>query len=233
MCFPAIAAALPSLSTITASLPSLSAITAAAPSLGTVFAGAGALTSAFGAVRQSQFQSANMQYQSQLAAQNAQIAENNAVVAQQAAIADADTIDRQRRIALAQQSAQRAAQGVVINEGSTLDTLGDAAAELELDRLNRLYEGGTRARAQLAQAGQDTAASRGLLVQASQARTSGTIGALTSLAKGGYQISRSMSRTPSGLRGYAIPSSVLATMPKGTSGLTSRQYAASYPANAF
>jgi hypothetical protein len=173
MCFPAIAAALPALTT------------------STVIAGAAALTSAYAAVRQSQFQSANLKYSSQIAAQNAKIAENNALVAEQAAIADADTIERRRRIALAQQSAQRAAQGVVINEGSTLDTLGDAAAEFELDRLNRLYEGETRARAQLAQAGQDTAASRGLLVQASQARTSGNIQALTSLAKGGYQISRS------------------------------------------
>lgn len=172
--------------------PAIAALVPAMSSLAPIIAGVGAVTSAYGAIQQSRFQNANLKYSAKISDYNAQVAENNAITAANSAIADADTIERQRKIFLSQETAQRAAQGVVINEGSTLETLGDAAAEFELERLNRLHQGETQSRAHLAQAGQDRANSRGLLAQASQARTSGTIGALTSLASGGYRIARSM-----------------------------------------
>ena len=189
--------------------------------LGVAASVAGTAFSFIGQIQQGRAQEANLRYQAQLQEYNAKVAENEATLARQAAQADADTIDRRRRVFLAQQEANFAARGVTINEGSTLDVLGDAAAEFELDRQNRLHEGELGRRRNLIIAEQDRANAVGLRAQGRDARSSGFTAGLGSLAQGAFNVSRSAGRT------------TLGGAPRGTSGMTTRQYIASYPANAL
>mgnify|MGYP003635288790 CR=1 FL=1 len=128
---------------------------------------------AYGQAQQGKAQAANLKRQAQQQEFNARVAQNNAILAQQAAEADADTIDRQRRVALARQATSFAASGVTINEGSTLEVFGDTAAEFELDRLNRLHQGQVQSNAQRIQATLDRNNAQGLLAQSSAARSAG------------------------------------------------------------
>ena len=199
-----------------AALPTIGGV-----SIGTIASIAGTAFSFIGQIQQGRAQEANLRYQAQLQEYNAKVAENEATLARQAAQADADTIDRRRRVFLAQQEANFAARGVTINEGSTLDVLGDAAAEFELDRQNRLHEGELGRRRNLIIAEQDRANAVGLRAQGRDARSSGFTAGLGSLAQGAFNVSRSAGRT------------TLGGAPRGTSGMTTRQYIASYPANAL
>ena len=139
---------------------------------------------AFSAMRQGEAQEAALKQQSQVAEFNARVAENNAILARQAAEADADTIDRQRRIALSKQSTGFAASGVVINQDSTLEVLGDTAAEFELDRLNRLHQGQVQTNAQRIQSTLDRNNAQGLLSQASSAASAGRTAAVGTVLTG-------------------------------------------------
>jgi len=134
----------------------------------------------------------NANYQAQLANYNAKVSENNAIMQTQAADADADTIDRRRKVALAQGQVSFAKSGVVINEGTTLDVLGGMAAEFELDRLNRLHQGEVQSRANMIGAQQDRSNAGGLLAQGNAAMTAGLISGAGTLAAGGGQIAMSM-----------------------------------------
>lgn len=160
-------------------------IPAAIAAVGTAIAGAGA-------VYQGRMAQQNANYQAQLANYNAKVSENNAIMQKQAADADADTIDRRRKVALAQSQVSFAKAGVVINEGTTLDVLGGMAAEFELDRLNRLHQGEVQSRASLISAEQDRANVGGLLAQGNAAMTAGLISGAGTLAAGGGRIAMSM-----------------------------------------
>ena len=152
---------------------------------------------AFSAMRQGEAQEAALKQQSQVAEFNARVAENNAILARQAAEADADTIDRQRRIALSKQSTGFAASGVVIDEGSTLEVLGDTAAEFELDRLNRLHQGQVQTNAQRIQSTLERNNAQGLLSQASSARSAGRTAALGTVLTGAARTANTFSSLPS------------------------------------
>ena len=158
----------------------------------TAIAAIGTVISGIGAVYQGRMAQQNARYQAQLAEYNAKVSENNAIMQKQAADADADTIDRRRKIALAQGQVSYAKSGVVINEGTTLDVLGDMAAEFELDRLNRLHQGEVQARASLISAEQDRANAGGLLAQGNAAMTAGLISGAGTLAAGAGRIAMSM-----------------------------------------
>ena len=148
-------------------------------------------------IRQGDAQAEALKRQSQAAEFNARVAENNAILARQAAEADADTIDRQRRIALSKQSTGFAASGVVIDEGSTLEVLGDTAAEFELDRLNRLHQGQVQTNAQRIQSTLDRNNAQGLLSQASSARSAGRTAALGTVLTGAARTANTFSSLPS------------------------------------
>ena len=152
---------------------------------------------AFSQIRQGDAQAEALKRQSQAAEFNARVAENNAILARQAAEADADTIDRQRRIALSKQSTGFAASGVVIDEGSTLEVLGDTAAEFELDRLNRLHQGQVQTNAQRIQSTLDRNNAQGLLSQASSARSAGRTAALGTVLTGAARTANTFSSLPS------------------------------------
>jgi len=172
-------------------------------SWGSILSAVGSGISALGQMQQGNQNAANLAYQSQMADYNAKVSRQNAEFAMDAAQADADTIDRQRRLALANQAVSSAGGGVVIGEGSTLEVLGDTAAEFELDRLNTLHKGELQKRSALIAATQGQAQSGGLLAQASQAKSSGVTSALTTTAKGAFKISESLpKRTPSVQYGY-------------------------------
>ena len=197
MCEPVTATAAATAATSSISAGAAAAATAATTaassiSAGTVLAAVGTAVSAFGSIQQGRAQSANMKYQAQLAEYNAKVAENDATLARQAAEADADTIDRRRRVAIAQNTAQFAAQGITIDEGTTLDVLGNTAAEFELERQNRLHQGELGQRSNLIAAQQQRSNASGLMAQASQARSAGYTSALGTLAKGAYNISGSL-----------------------------------------
>ena len=163
-----------------------------ASSLGTAFSVISTAVSAIGQMQQARAQSDHLAYQAQMQEYNARVAENNAILSRQAAEADADTIDRQRRIALAQQATGFAASGVVIDEGSTLEVLGDTAAEFELDRLNRLHEGQVQSNAQRIQATMDRNNAAGLMAQSKSASSAGQTKALGTVLGGATKIVRSL-----------------------------------------
>lgn len=163
--------------------------------LGTAFTIVSTAVSAIGQMQQARAQSDHLAYQAQMQEYNAKVAENNAILSRQAAEADADTIDRQRRIALAQQAAGFAASGVVINEGSTLEVFGDTAAEFELEHLNRLHEGKLQSNAQRIQATMDRNNAAGLLAQSTSASSAGKTKAFGTILGGAEKIVRSMPGT--------------------------------------
>jgi len=146
---------------------------------------------AYGQAQQGKAQAANLKHQAQLQEFNAKVAENNAILSRQGAEADADTIDRQRRIALSKQAVGFAGSNVVINEGSTLEVLGDTAAEFELDRLNRLHQGQVQSNAQRIQATLDRNNAQGLLAQSSAAASAGRTAAFGTVLSGGASLAGS------------------------------------------
>jgi len=143
---------------------------------------------AVGQAQQGKAQAANLKHQAQLQEFNAKVAENNAILSRQGAEADADTIDRQRRIALSKQAVGFAGSNVVINEGSTLEVLGDTAAEFELDRLNRLHQGQVQSNAQRIQATLNRNNAQGLLAQGSAAASAGRTAAFGTVLAGGAKL---------------------------------------------
>ena len=163
---------------------------------------------AFSAMRQGEAQEAALKQQSQVAEFNARVAENNAILARQAAEADADTIDRQRRIALSKQSTGFAASGVVIDEGSTLEVLGDTAAEFELDRLNRLHQGQVQTNAQRIQSTLDRNNAQGLLSQASSAASAGRTAAVGTVLTGAARTANRLSLSGSSVNAPFRPGSL-------------------------
>ena len=148
---------------------------------------------ALGQARQGEAQAAAARQQAQITEFNAKVAENNAILARQAAEADADTIDRQRRIAQSKQAVGFAKSNVVIDEGSTLEVLGDTAAEFELDRLNRLHQGQVQSNAQRIQATLDRNNAKGLLAQGSAAASAGRTAAFGTVLAGGAALARRFS----------------------------------------
>lgn len=111
--------------------------------------------------------------------------EYNAKNLENAATAEADVsaenASRQRdanRRQLSAIRAQQAGSGVVTNRGSSLDVLGTAASELELQTLDLFRESGAR------QVGYANQAAVGRW-EGSQAATAGKIGAIGSLIGGG------------------------------------------------
>ena len=163
---------------------------------------------AFSAMRQGEAQEAALKQQSQVAEFNARVAENNAILARQAAEADADTIDRQRRIALSKQSTGFAASGVVINQDSTLEVLGDTAAEFELDRLNRLHQGQVQTNAQRIQTTLDRNNAQGLLSQASSAASAGRTAAVGTVLTGAARTANRLSLSGSSVNAPFRPGSL-------------------------
>ena len=163
---------------------------------------------AFSAMRQGEAKEAALKQQSQVAEFNALVAENNAILARQAAEADADTIDRQRRIALSKQSTGFAASGVVIDEGSTLEVLGDTAAEFELDRLNRLHQGQVQTNAQRIQSTLDRNNAQGLLSQASSAASAGRTAAVGTVLTGAARTANRLSLSGSSVNAPFRPGSL-------------------------
>ena len=163
---------------------------------------------AFSAMRQGEAQEAALKQQSQVAEFNARVAENNAILARQAAEADAATIDRQRRIALSKQSTGFAASGVVINQDSTLEVLGDTAAEFELDRLNRLHQGQVQTNAQRIQSTLDRNNAQGLLSQASSAASAGRTAAVGTVLTGAARTANRLSLSGSSVNAPFRPGSL-------------------------
>ena len=163
---------------------------------------------AFSAMRQGEAQEAALKQQSQVAEFNARVAENNAILARQAAEADADTIDRQRRIALSKQSTGFAASGVVINQDSTLEVLGDTAAEFELARLNRLHQGQVQTNAQRIQSTLDRNNAQGLLSQASSAASAGRTAAVGTVLTGAARTANRLSLSGSSVNAPFRPGSL-------------------------
>lgn len=102
---------------------------------------AAAAISAVGTISQAQAQAANLERQAGLNEANAAIARNNAIAAVQAAEAEADRVDRLRKVAMSRATAAYGGSGVEINDGTPLEVLGDAAAEFELDRLFEIHKG--------------------------------------------------------------------------------------------
>jgi len=108
----------------------------AAATIMAVAAVAGAAVSAYGMVRQGQYQSAANEY-------NAQIAERDAEAARRKAALDADASERKFKSLLGRQRALYAKAGVDITEGSPLLTMTFQAEEAERDRQAILYSGKT------------------------------------------------------------------------------------------
>ena len=97
---------------------------------------AGAAVSAYGAVRQGQYQEAAAEY-------NAKIAERDAELARQKAEYDADVSAKEFKKLLGRQKALYAKAGVDISEGSPLLVMAYQAEEGERDRQAILYGGKT------------------------------------------------------------------------------------------
>lgn len=100
-----------------------------------------AAISAVGTISQAQAQAANLERQAGLNEANAAIARNNSIAAVQAAEAEADRVDRLRKVSMSRATAAYGGSGVEINDGTPLEVLGDAAAEFELDRLFEIHKG--------------------------------------------------------------------------------------------
>lgn len=139
---------------------------------------AGAGISAYSMYQQGQAQEAMGQY--------------NAKVAEQTATSEADTAQenakRQREMNHRQLSAIRArmaGSGVSLSQGSSLDVLGAAASELELQTLDMFREGEAKQIAYANKAGIER-------WQGEQAATAGTIGAIGSLIGGVASTGQSM-----------------------------------------
>jgi hypothetical protein len=111
---------------------------------------------------------------------NAGIAEANADLVNQTAARDADTTLRQGRMQVGAQSAAAAQNGLGFT-GSVTDSLGDAAANVQMDATNAIYGGQVKAVGYRNEAA-------GLRSQAKNAVTSAWIGAGSSLlsAAGDY-----------------------------------------------
>lgn len=159
----------------------------AALSLATTAIGAG--ISAYGAYQQGQAQQQASQYQAQVARNNAIIAQQNAnAVRQQAQVQaqDEDIRTKQERAAAA---AALSASGFDINKGSQANVLTSVSQTGRLNSLRKIYAGDMKARDYLAQR-DSLSAQAGLYdMQGSQASTTGTINAFTSIIGGASNFS--------------------------------------------
>jgi hypothetical protein len=108
---------------------------------GTAIALGSAAFGAVGSIAQGQAQAAALERQAATQEANAAIARNNAIAAVQAAEAEADRVDRVRKIQSAKATAAYGKSGVEINEGTPIEVLGDVAAEFELEKLFQIHKG--------------------------------------------------------------------------------------------
>ena len=102
---------------------------------------ASAAFSAYGSIAQGQAQAASLERQAATQQANAAVARNNAISAVQAAQAEADRVDRVRKIQMGKATAAYGKSGVQINDGTPIEVLGDTAAEFELERLFQIHKG--------------------------------------------------------------------------------------------
>ena len=154
--------------------------------VGTAFNLVGAGTKAYAAAYQGQMAAANMTYQAQMMEYDRKISENNALMAERAAEYDADTFDMDKKRLLASQRVGYAKSNVLINQDTPLEISADTAAEAQLERLAILYKGSTQSQAYLQKAVGEEAAAARYRLNAKTSLTSGVIGAVSEVAKGGY-----------------------------------------------
>lgn len=145
---------------------------------------AGTVAGAFGTFQQSQAASATANY-------NAQIAERNAQIAEAEGAENARRTREAGRRVLGQQQAGFGVSGAVVGEGTPLDVLGSTAADVELDALTARYGANIEAQNARLLAAQQRS-------RASSARSSGFIGAGTSLLMGAGRIDFDRLRGSSG-----------------------------------
>lgn len=105
-----------------------------AVTVGDAFTVISGLAGALGSIAQGNAQAEANEY-------NAQISEQNAQYARQEAEAEAIRTRRENQRRVGQASATYGKAGVVLNEGSPLDVLGDISAEGELDAMIQEYKG--------------------------------------------------------------------------------------------
>ena len=138
------------------------------------------LAGAFGAISQGNAQAEANEY-------NARVSEQNALYARQEAEAEALRTRRENQRRVGQAAAQYGKAGVVVNEGSPLEVLGDISAEGELDAMIQEYKGERQSRYYESEAEQNR-------LKAKQARSAGVWNAGSSLLTAGMKFG---SRTPS------------------------------------
>lgn len=141
--------------------------------VGTMLTIGGGLMTAVNAISQGNAAAASANY-------NARVAENNAIAVRQQAAADEA---RQRRLAAKRSGSLVAGYGAtgVTVEGSPLDIMEESAMQEELDALTIRYNGELAASNFMATAGMERA-------RASNARTSGYMGAGTALLMTGAKV---------------------------------------------
>lgn len=105
-----------------------------AVTVGDAFTVLSGLAGALGSISQANAQEEANEY-------NAQVSERNAQYARNEAEAEAARTRRENMRRIGQASAQYGKAGVVLNEGSPLDVLGDISAEGELDAAIQTYKG--------------------------------------------------------------------------------------------
>jgi hypothetical protein len=103
--------------------------------LGTVASVAGAAVGAMGAIQSANAQKAQANYQAAIANNNAIIARRNAVDARKRGLADEERQRMKTAALIGRQRAAMGANGLMLDQGSPLDILGDTAAAGELDAL--------------------------------------------------------------------------------------------------
>lgn len=118
--------------------------------------------------------------QNNAAKANAGIADENARIAQQQAGSREDQQRRQSRYTLGAQAAATAEAGVDAGSGSAARSIGESAANAELDALNIRYEGLMHAHGFAREAALERARGK-------QARNAGYLGAATSILSGASQ----------------------------------------------
>jgi len=131
-------------------------------------------------------QSAQLEYQAQMAEYNRKVGENNAMAAEYAAEYEADIYDENVRRVLATQDTRFAHAGVVINTDSPLDVKIADVENATAERLAILYGGEVRAYAARTGAEAQGSAAENYRRQAGSAKTASYINAGVNLGKGGY-----------------------------------------------
>lgn len=147
------------------------------------------------AVQTGKAQEAQADYERQVAEQNAKIAQKEATEERQAGIEAART---ERIKALQEQGRQKAAfaaNGMEIAEGSALDTIEDTAMIGELNALNAEYNHEQRAINYEQQAYNFNNEANLQSLKGENARTAGTLNAISSLSKGLSSVAGTVSDT--------------------------------------